>query len=36
MVAIIGPIEFSAKRLKKKLMAATVVIANAANPNAAT
>jgi hypothetical protein len=35
MVAIMGPIEFSAKRLRKKLIAATVVIANAANPNAA-
>jgi hypothetical protein len=36
MVAMIGPIEFSAKRLRKKLSADTVNMASAANPKAAT
>ena len=33
--AMIGPIEFSAKMLRKKESAETVTMANAANPNAA-
>jgi hypothetical protein len=36
IVAMIGPMEFSAKILRKKLIAATVIIARQAKRNAAT